>query len=111
MIRLSSSLTSSKYIFHISESFSESAWPAVASGTRAEVAGGTWAEVAGGTWAEVAGGTVTWTAVGISIVMQGPAATLKINHAPTHHQHCVGMRPAAAGRLRAGQPSGFRAAE
>jgi len=74
-------LTSSKYIFHISESFSKStravvtggAGAAVTGGTGAVVTGGTWVVVTGGTWAVVTGGI--GAAVGISIVMQGPAAT------------------------------------
>jgi hypothetical protein len=76
VIRPSSSLTSSKYMFHISESFFESSW--------AEFASGNWAVLSiGGTWFQ--------SAVGISIVMQGPAASPTIRHVPTHHQHRVGL--------------------
>ncbi len=102
MIRLSSSLTSSKYIFHISESFSKSTRAAVTSGTGAAVTGGAGTLVTGGAGALVTGGT--GAAVGISIVMQGPAATVKIRHAPTHH--AGGLRAARRGQARGRFPRG-----
>ena len=54
------------------------------------VAGGTWTAVAGGTWTAVARGTSGFNQHS-ELVMQGPGATLKICHGPTHHYHRVGI--------------------